>query len=301
MDASSFSTDEVTPDKVNSIIKFLDANKASGTDKIPIKLVILASDFISNLISKALKMLKLYLTISLLVLKNGFSKIYEIHLKNHLVSSMNQHISNLVSAYRKNYSSQHVLIRLLEEWRKCLDNNYVVGGVLMDLSKAFDCVPHDLLIAKLEAYGINENLLAYLHSFLLNRKQRVRINNVTSDFERIISGVPQGSIEGPILFNCFFDDFFYFTEKTSVHNFADDNILSMFEETIQNLIALLETESNTAIEWFENNKVMVNPGKFQAIIIDKKKKCHTKKTLKIGDKIIKASSSVKLLGVHIDD
>ena len=77
---------------------------------------------------------------------------------------MNQHISNLVSAYRKNYSSQNVLKRLLEEWKKCLDNNYVVGGVPMDLSKAFDCVPHDLFIAKLEAYGINENSLAYLHS-----------------------------------------------------------------------------------------------------------------------------------------
>ena len=77
---------------------------------------------------------------------------------------MNQHISNLVSAYSKNYSSQHVLKRLLEEWKKCLDNNYVVGGVRMDLSKAFDCVPHDLFIANLEAYGINENSLAYLHS-----------------------------------------------------------------------------------------------------------------------------------------
>ena len=76
----------------------------------------------------------------------------------------------------------------------------------------------------------------------------VRINNVTSDFETIISGVPQGSIVDPILFNCFFNDFFYFIEKASVHNFADDNTLSMFEETIQNLIALLETESNTAIE-----------------------------------------------------
>ena len=75
----------------------------------------------------------------------------------------------------------------------------------------------------------------------------------------------------------------------------------MFEETIQNLIALLETESNTAIEWFQNNKMIVNPGKFQAIIINKKKKCHTNKTLKISDKIIKASSSVKLLGVHIDN
>ena len=151
-----------------------------------------------------------YRPVSLL---NSFSKTYEIHLKNHLVSSMNQHISNLVSAYRKNYSSQHVLTRLLEEWRKCLDNNNVVGGVLMDLSKAFDCVPHDPLIPKLEAYGINENLLAYLHSHLSNRKQCLRINNVTSDFEAIISGVPQGSIVGPILFNCFFNDFFISLKK----------------------------------------------------------------------------------------
>ena len=128
-----------------------------------------------------------------------------------------------------------------------------------------------------------------------------RINNVTSDFETIISGVPQGSIVGPILFNCLLNDFFYFIEKASVRNFVDDNTLSMFEETIQNLISLLENENNTAIELFQNNKMMVNPGMFQAIIIDKKKKCHTNETLKIGDKIIKASSSVKLLGVQIDD
>ena len=83
---------------------------------------------------------------------------------------MNQPISNLVSAYRKNYSFQHVLIRLLEEWRKSLDNNYVVGRVFMDLTEGFDCVLQDFLIAKLEAYGIYENLLAYLHSYLSNRK-----------------------------------------------------------------------------------------------------------------------------------
>ena len=83
---------------------------------------------------------------------------------------MNQPILNLVSAYRKNYSFQHVLIRLLEEWRKSLDNNYVVGRVLMDLTKGFDCVLQDFLSAKLEAYDIHENLLAYLHSYLSNRK-----------------------------------------------------------------------------------------------------------------------------------
>ena len=83
----------------------------------------------------------------------------------------------------------------------------------MNLSKAFDCVPHDLLIVKLEAYDINENLLAYLQSYLSNRKQCVRINNVTSDFETVISGVPQVSIVGPIMFNCFFNDFFFLFKK----------------------------------------------------------------------------------------
>ena len=127
-----------------------------------IKLIILGPDFLSKLISKALNncitsctfpevttvvpidkkiddkyVISNYMPVSLL---NGFSKIYEIHLKSHLVSSMNQHISNLVSAYSKNYSSQHVLIRLLEEWRKCLDNNYVVGEVLFICpTQPFNC------------------------------------------------------------------------------------------------------------------------------------------------------------------
>ena len=134
----SFSTKEVTPDKVNLVIKSLDANKApSKKDKVPMKLVILASNFLSKPISKAL---------------------------NNFITSCT-----------------------FEELKKRLDNNYVVGRVLIDLSEAFNCVPHDLLIAKREANGINENLLAYLHSCLSNRKQCVCINNVTSDFKTIIS------------------------------------------------------------------------------------------------------------------
>ena len=101
------------------------------------------------------------------------------------------------------------MIRHLKEWRGNLDKNYAVGGVLMDLSKAFDCVPHDLLLAKLAAYGANENFLCYVHSYLLNRKQCVRINNINSDFLNVISGVPQGSIVGQILLNCFFNGFFW--------------------------------------------------------------------------------------------
>ena len=83
---------------------------------------------------------------------NIFSKMYEKVLKNMLVEKMNDHFSPFVAAYRENYNTQHVLIRLLEEWRLYLDNNYFVGAVMTYLSKTFDCIPHDLLTAKLEAY-----------------------------------------------------------------------------------------------------------------------------------------------------
>ena len=82
------------------------------------------------------------------------------------------------------------MIRLLEEWRENLDKKYVVGGVLMDLSKAFGCVSHDLLPAKLAAYGVDENLLCFIYSYLLNRKQCVRTNNINSDFLNVVSGTP---------------------------------------------------------------------------------------------------------------
>ena len=83
----------------------------------------------------------------------------------------------------------------------------------MDLSKAFGCIPHDMLIAKLSAYGLNGNAPKYIYTYLKNRKQFVRFNSVFSDFKGIISGVPQGSIVGPMLFNAFLNDFSFASEK----------------------------------------------------------------------------------------
>ena len=86
----------------------------------------------------------------------------------------------------------------------------------MDLSKAFDCIPHDLLIAKLAVYGFEEKTSLYIYSYLENGKHCVKINNINSNFQTIKSGVPQGSIVGPILFNIFFNDFFFFLCNVSV-------------------------------------------------------------------------------------
>ena len=134
----------------------------------------------------------------------------------------------------------------------------------------------------------------------MNRKQCVCINNILSEFNKVISGVPQGSIVGPILFNCFFNDFYYFIENANVHNFADDNTLTTFAQNVRNLISVLESEIKIATVWFERNKMIVNPGKFQSIIINERKQDHTKETFEIGDKVIKASPSEILLGVQID-
>ena len=129
------------------------------------------------------------------------------------------------------FSNQQVLICLLEGWRKKLDKNFIVGAALMNLSIAFDCIPHDLIIAKLAAYGTETETLRPIYSYLKGRKQYVKTNNTYSDYNESISGVPQGSILGPILFSLSIN-LFFFIETVSMHNFNDDNTLSPWGETI---------------------------------------------------------------------
>ena len=181
-----------------------------------------------------------------------------------------------------------------------MDNKLFVGAVLMDLSKAFDCVPHDLLIAKLHAYGFKMNTLILFYSYLKNRKQCVKVNNVFSSFMVLVSGVPQGSILGPILFNIFINDLVHFI-KSDLGNFADDNTISDAAKTIPDLIKSLENESNNAIDWFGINNMFANPEKFQAIIFNRRPKDDNTYSLNFNDKEIKTSPNVVLLGICIDN
>ena len=98
-----------------------------------------------------------------------FSKVYERIMQKQLDNFIEQHLSKYLCGYRKGYSAQHALLALIEKWRESLDKKGFAGGVIMDLSKAFDTINHDLLIAKLSAYGFEKSALKLIQSYLSNR------------------------------------------------------------------------------------------------------------------------------------
>ena len=114
-----------------------------------------------------------------------------------------------------------------------MDNNEYVAAVLMDLSKAFDCLPHKILLSKLSAYGLSDEAVLLLKRYLSDRKQRIKLNNIVSSWSEIKKGVPQGSILGPLLFNVFINDIFYFIEHGTLYNYADDNTISFRSDNVK--------------------------------------------------------------------
>ena len=138
------------------------------------------------------------------------SKVSERIIYHQINDFLTYKLSKRLTGFRKNHSTQHCLISMLEIWKKILDQGGYICAIFMDLSKAFYTLNHDLLIAKLEAYGHETEVLRYMKCYLMNRKQSVGVNKNFNEWERITTGVPQGSILGYPLFNIFLNELFIF-------------------------------------------------------------------------------------------
>ena len=152
-------------------------------------------------------------------------KVYERCLYDQISNFFEDVSSKYQCGFRKDYSAQHCLLAMIEKWKKVVDCGGVFGALLTDLSKVFDCIPHNLIIAKLKAYAFQTDALNLVYDYLSNRKQRVKINETFSSWKNIEYGVPKGSILGPLLFNIHLCDLFYFLEDLDIASYADDTTI----------------------------------------------------------------------------
>ena len=225
------------------------------------------------------------------------SKVFERILFDQISSFFQDKLSPFLCGFRKGFSTQHTLVRLLQKWQSCLDKRGIVGTVLMDLSKAYDCIQHDLIIAKLEAYGFSLKSLHFVYSYLSRRRQRVKVGSTFSSWLEVLLGVPQGSILGPLFFNIFLNDLFLFILETDICNFADDNTVYACDSTLEKVFSRLKKDVDEVINWFKINSMVANPEKFQIMFLGAKAE---NLTMNICGNSIKAANKVKLLGITID-
>ena len=182
---------------------------------------------------------------------------------------MEPYFSKFLCGFRKGLSTQYCLLVMMEKMRSAMDSKLQCGLLLTDLSKAFDCVKHDLLIAKLHAYNFDYNALKLVNSYLSNRKQRTKIDNTFSSWHDIFVGVPQGSNIGPILFNVFINDIFYTINNVNIANFADDNSPFTTNKHMEEVIKVLEEDSNQLNLWYKYNYLKPNCDKYHLLLSSK--------------------------------
>ena len=213
--------------------------------------------------------------------------------------------SGSLTAYRKQHSCLSTLLRLTEDWKSELDHNNIIGTVLIDLSKAFDRLAHNLLLEKLLTYGIGSKSLKLLASYLKNRTQCVKLGNIRSSHGNLMSGVPQGSVLGPHLFNIFVNDLvFYNVKKAKLSAYADDKQLYFSHREALTLQHTLNSELAIVSNWICDNGLILNTKKCESLLFRRPKTQRNQLnkegiSFSVNGTVIRPTISCKLLDVHI--
>ena len=167
-------------------------------------------------------------------------------------------IYNLQFGFRQQYSTSHALINITENIRKTLDDGNIGCGVFADLQKAFDTVDHQILLAKLNHYGICGVSNDWFIIYLSHRNQYVSINGYESGLAALNCGVPQGSVLGPLLFLLYINDLNQAIKFCKVHHFADDTNLLCLSNSIKKLNKLVNADLKHLVNWLNANKISFN-------------------------------------------
>ena len=173
-----------------------------------------------------------------------------------------------------------------EKWRKHMDKGKSCAVLLTDLSKAFDCIVHDFLIGKLEAYGFSYEALKVMHNYITRRKHRTKVNDSFSDFIDLLLGVPQGSILGSLLFSIYICYLFFFAKEDNVTSYTDDTTPYSNGKNIVTVLEYVGTMRKKVYNWFSLNYLKAYPDKSQLLLTSK-----DEASIKIDDTDIKSSSS----------
>ncbi len=200
------------------------------------------------------------------------AKIFEKLIFNQLSCYINNFniLSPLQSGFRPNFSTTSTLLKFTNDLFSAFDSGQTVGAIFIDLTKAFDLVDHYLLLDKLHHIGLDQNALCWFNAYLHCRRQYVTFNGSQSTSALVNSGVPQGSILGPLLFSIFINDLPQTCSNCHTHLYADDTVLYFANSDISKIQNSLQSDFNLIQNWFTNNKLFLNKKKTCSMIFGSK-------------------------------